>query len=85
MDCSSILLTETSAFKYDRLDKNDAVLLVVDHQEGLFQMCRDRNAAAMKSNILAHAALGKIFNLPTILTTSTETGESFPHSDSLFS
>lgn len=29
----------------------------------------------MKNNIVAHAALGKVFNLPTILTTSAETGE----------
>lgn len=28
----------------------------------------------MKNNILAHSALAKVFNLPTILTTSAETG-----------
>lgn len=50
------------------------MLLVVDHQEGLFQIARDQGSTAMKSNILAHAALGKIFGLPTVLTTSAETG-----------
>jgi len=64
----------SSGFKYVRLDKNDAVLLVVDHQEGLFQMARDYQPSAYKSNILAHASLAKIFNLPTVLTTSAETG-----------
>ncbi len=33
------------------------------------------NAVAFKNNILAHAALAKVFNLPTILTTSADTGQ----------
>lgn len=62
------------AFTYERIDKKNAVLLVVDLQEGLYQIARDQSAVAMKNNILAHAELGKIFGLPTILTTSTENG-----------
>ncbi|KAI0698738.1 ycaC protein [Earliella scabrosa] len=80
------------SFKYERLDKTNAVLLVVDHQEGLFQLARDKTPADTKRNILAHAALGKIFGLPTILTTSAETGPNGPlpaeviamHSDAPF-
>lgn len=68
------LLLPVLAFTYDRLDKNNAVLLVVDHQEGLFQLARDQIPSAYKSSILAHAALAKIFNLPTILTTSADQG-----------
>ncbi|KAI0340432.1 ycaC protein [Trametopsis cervina] len=67
-----------STYTYDRIDKNDVVLLVVDHQEGLFQISRDQSATDMKSNILAHATLAKIFNLPTVLTTSAETGPNGP-------
>ena len=63
------------AFTYERIDKDNAALLVIDHQEGLYQISRDQNPIAMKNNILAHAALGKIFNLPTVLTTSAETGK----------
>lgn len=37
-------------------------------------MARDLSAVEMKANILAHAAVGKVFNLPTILTTSADTG-----------
>ena len=51
---------------------------MVDHQEGLYQLVRDRTPTDVKSSILAHAALGKIFNLPTILTTSAETGTLTP-------
>ena len=50
------------------------MLLVVDHQVGLFQLVRDFQPDEYRNNILAHAALGKVFNLPTVLTTSAETG-----------
>ncbi|KAI0820122.1 Isochorismatase hydrolase [Trametes gibbosa] len=65
-------------FKYERIDKDKAVLLIVDHQEGLYQLVRDSSPTDVKNNILAHAALGKIFNLPTIMTTSAETGANGP-------
>lgn len=62
-------------FAYDRIDKNDVVLLIVDHQEGLYQIARDFSAVDMRSNILAHATLGKIFNLPVIMTSSSDSGK----------
>ncbi|KAI8996228.1 Isochorismatase hydrolase [Trametes punicea] len=65
-------------FKYERLDKEQAALLVVDHQEGLFQLARDHSAVNFKNNILAHAALGKVFDLPTVLTSSAETRPNGP-------
>jgi len=61
-------------FKFERIDKGNAMLLVVDHQVGLFQLVRDFQPDEYRNNILAHAALGKVFNLPTVLTTSAETG-----------
>ncbi|KDQ49532.1 hypothetical protein JAAARDRAFT_642896 [Jaapia argillacea MUCL 33604] len=67
-----------AAYTYERLDKNNSVLLVVDHQVGLFQLARDYTPTDFKSNLLAHAALGQVFNLPTILTTSAETGPNGP-------
>ncbi|KAI0743123.1 Isochorismatase-like protein [Daedaleopsis nitida] len=72
------LTSRATAFKYERIDKNDAVLLVVDHQEGLFQLARDWHPVEFKSNILAHAELAKVFDLPTVLTTSAETGPNGP-------
>lgn len=62
-------------FAYDRIDKNDVVLLIVDHQEGLYQIARDFSAVDMRSNILAHATLGKIFNLPVVMTSSSDSGK----------
>ena len=64
-----------NAFTYERLDKDNAMLLVVDQQEGLYQMARDFSAVEFKNNILAHAELAKVFNLPTVLTSSADQGE----------
>lgn len=52
------------------------VLLVVDHQIGLSQLVRDYEPTVFRQSILAHAAIGKLFSLPTILTTSAENGAS---------
>ncbi|KAF9526120.1 Isochorismatase-like protein [Crepidotus variabilis] len=67
-----------SKFTYERIDKNNAVLLVVDHQVGLFQLVRDFQADEYRNNIFAHAAIAKVFSLPTVLTTSAETGPNGP-------
>lgn len=63
-------------FAYERLDKSQAMLIVVDHQEGLYMLTRDRDTVRYKSDVFAHAALGQIFSLPTVLTSSSETGKS---------
>lgn len=44
----------------------------------MFQLVRDFAPDQFRNNILAHAALPKIFNIPTILTTSAETGPNGP-------
>ncbi|KAH8590089.1 Isochorismatase-like protein [Bisporella sp. PMI_857] len=69
-----VALASATDFKFTRLDKNDAILLVVDHQYGLSTLVRDFDPIVFKNSILAHAALGNLFNLPTILTTSADTG-----------
>ena len=60
---------------YVRLDKNDAAVLLVDHQAGLLSLVRDIEPDKFKNNVLALGDLAKYFNLPTILTTSFETGQ----------
>jgi nicotinamidase-related amidase len=56
------------------LSADDAVLLLVDHQVGLFSLVADYPPEEFRNNVLALAGCGKTFNLPTILTTSAETG-----------
>ena len=53
---------------YIRLDKNNAAMLLVDHQTGLLSLVRDIDPDKFKNNILATADLAKYFGLPTILT-----------------
>ena len=54
------------SFKYKRLDKNDAAVLLIDHQTGLFNLVRDFEPIQFKNNVLALADSAKFFNLPTI-------------------
>ena len=63
---------------YIRLDKNDAAMLLVDHQSGLLSLVRDIEPDKFKNNVLATANLSKYFGLPTILSTSFENGPNGP-------
>ncbi|MBG5893748.1 isochorismate family cysteine hydrolase YcaC [Providencia rettgeri] len=66
------------SFKYNRLDKDNAAVLLVDHQTGLLSLVRDQDPDKFKNSVLALADLAKYFNLPTILTTSFENGPNGP-------
>ncbi|MFU1476176.1 isochorismate family cysteine hydrolase YcaC [Roseovarius sp. C7] len=66
------------AFTYNRLDKDNAAVLMVDHQAGLLSLVRDIDPDKFKNNVLALADLAKYFDLPTILTTSFEDGPNGP-------
>ncbi|SEJ44983.1 Nicotinamidase-related amidase [Pseudomonas linyingensis] len=63
---------------YKRLDKNQAAVLLVDHQTGLLSLVRDFDPDKFKNNVLALADLATYFQLPTILTTSFENGPNGP-------
>ena len=63
---------------YKRLDKDQAAVLLVDHQAGLMSLVRDFDPDKFKNNVLALGALAQYFKLPTILTTSFENGPNGP-------
>lgn len=63
---------------YTRLDKNNAAVLLVDHQAGLLSLVRDIDPDRFKNNVLALADLASYFKLPTVLTTSFEDGPNGP-------
>lgn len=65
-------------YKFPRLDKEKAVVLVVDHQVGLMHLVRDQQPDVFRQNVFGHSALANVFNLPVILTTSAETGMGQP-------
>lgn len=66
------------SFKYRRLDKSNAAVLLVDHQSGLCNLVHDSTPDDFKNNVLALAASASYFKLPTILTTSFENGPNGP-------
>ena len=67
-----------TATTYNRLNKDDAIVLLVDHQTGLISLVQDFSPNEFKNNVLALADLAKFFELPTILTTSFEQGPNGP-------
>lgn len=67
-----------SQFQYNRLDKDDVAVLLVDHQTGLTNLVQDFSPDDFKNNVLALADAAKYFNLPVILTTSFEEGPNGP-------
>ncbi|KKC99596.1 isochorismate family cysteine hydrolase YcaC [Photobacterium halotolerans] len=64
--------------QYVRLDKDNAAVLLVDHQTGLLSLVRDIDPDKFKNNVLALADMALYFKLPTILTTSFEQGPNGP-------
>lgn len=68
----------SSTYQYRRIAKEDAAVLFVDHQCGLTALVQDYQPSEFKNSIMALANIAKLFNLPTILTTSFEKGPNGP-------
>ena len=50
------------------IDPNDAVLLLIDHQSGLFQLVRDMEYRELRNNVIDLAKAAKIAKIPTVAT-----------------
>ena len=68
----------SDGYKYKRLNKDYAVVLMVDHQSGLISLVQDYTPNEFKNNVLALADVARFFDLPTVLTTSFEDGPNGP-------
>lgn len=68
----------TNSYTKSRFSPNDAALLLVDHQSGIMQLVHDYSPSEFRNNVIALAKLGKVFNLPTVLTTSLGQGPNGP-------
>jgi nicotinamidase-related amidase len=71
-------LVMADSVPWERLDKNNAVLVVLDMQEGLYHLTRDFDPTLYRENMMAHAAIGKVFDLPVIMTSSAQVGPNGP-------
>src|SRR5713101_4368272 len=60
------------------LDPTDTVLLLLDHQSGLFQNVKDITVAELRANVTALAKLATLQQIPVITTASVPDGPNGP-------
>src|SRR5262245_29945453 len=60
------------------IDPTDAVLLLLDHQSGLFQNVKDISVAELRANTIALAKLAALLEIPLITTASVPEGPNGP-------
>ncbi|SBV96133.1 conserved hypothetical protein [uncultured delta proteobacterium] len=60
------------------IDQDDAVMLLIDHQSGLFQLVRDMEQPVLRANVTALAKVSHLAKLPTFTTASVPDGPNGP-------
>lgn len=60
------------------IDQDDAVMLLIDHQSGLFQLVRDIEQTELRNNATALAKVAKLAGIPTFTTASVPDGPNGP-------
>jgi len=60
------------------IDPKDAVMLLIDHQSGLFQVVKDIPLPQLRANVVALAKAAGILKLPVITTASVPQGPNGP-------
>lgn len=60
------------------IDPDDAVMLLIDHQSGLFQLVRDIEQPVLRSHAIALAKVAYLAKIPTFTTASVPDGPNGP-------
>ncbi|MES2792994.1 MAG: isochorismatase family protein [Planctomycetota bacterium] len=60
------------------INPDDAVMLLIDHQSGLFQLVRDIDQPVLRSNVTALAKVARLAKIPTFTTASVPDGPNGP-------
>jgi nicotinamidase-related amidase len=60
------------------IDPDDAVMLLIDHQAGLFQLVRDIDQPVLRSHAIALAKIAYLAKMPTFTTASVPDGPNGP-------
>jgi nicotinamidase-related amidase len=73
-------MTQPANFAGERpiIDPNDAVMLLIDHQSGLFQTVQDMPMTTLRRHAGALASMATLANLPVITTASVPQGPNGP-------
>jgi nicotinamidase-related amidase len=61
-----------------RFSASDAALVLIDQQSGVMQLVHDYSPAELRNNVVGLAKLGKVFTLPTVVTSSSDQGPNGP-------
>jgi nicotinamidase-related amidase len=67
-----------NGFKKALFDPSDAVILLLDHQAGLFQTVKDIGVLELRTNTIALAKLAKLLDVPVITSASVPEGPNGP-------
>lgn len=60
------------------IDPDDSVMLLIDHQSGLFQLVRDIDQPTLRNHAIALAKVAHLANIPTFTTASVPDGPNGP-------
>src|SRR5262245_5945066 len=60
------------------IDPSDKVILLLDHQSGLFQTVKDISVSELRSNVIMLAKLATLLKIPVITTASEPNGPNGP-------
>ncbi len=60
------------------IDPSDAVMLLIDHQSGLFQLVKDMDTLTLRHNVTALTKVAALANIPTFTTASVPDGPNGP-------
>ena len=63
---------------YEELTPDNAAMLLIDHQAGLFLGVKSMDQQLLKNNAIALAKVAKALELPTVITTSSASGPNGP-------
>ena len=61
-----------------RIDPDNAVMLLIDHQSGLFQLVRDIDQPTLRNHVIALAKVARLTKVPTFTTASVPDGPNGP-------
>lgn len=64
--------------KKPAIDPDDAVMLLIDHQSGLFQLVKDIELPVLRSRVTALAKISRLAKIPTFTTASVPDGPNGP-------
>lgn len=60
------------------IDPSDAIMLLIDHQSGLFQLVRDMDQRTLREHVIALAKVAHLVKIPTFTTASVPDGPNGP-------